>query len=472
MTTEKSGTMSAKNIEFMRGLELFSGLSDKDLRRLYERAEPLELNRGDVLMQEGSEGDSLYVVLEGEFEITKRAGENDVVLAVRGAGEVMGEMSMLIEAPRSATVTSLGPSRLLRLSHEAFLGVLRSSSEAALAILSTVTERLQHTEAMLRQHEKLSALGTLAAGLAHELNNPAAAIRRSAEQLGDLLERWQQLSHEVGRLAVEEAQKEELARLREELLIRATNDYALSSLERSDRETELESWLEGRGIDQAWEWAATLVANGWSSEDLEPATEAYGADHFTTLVKWLGCSSEALSLTDEISRASGRISDIVSTVKTYSYLDQGPEQDVNIHQGLEDTLVILRHKTGEDVRIVREFDEDLPEIEAFGSELTQVWTNLLDNAIDALDGEGTITLQTRATGDEVEVSVCDDGPGIPENIQDRIFDPFYTTKPPGVGTGLGLHISYTVVTQRHGGSIEVESEPGRTCFTVRLPIQR
>ncbi len=472
MTAEKTGRTRTKNMEFMRGLELFSGLSDEDLSRLHERAEPVELSRGDVLMEEGSEGDSLYIVLEGEFEITKRAGERDVVLAVRGGGEVMGEMSMLIEAPRSATVTALGPSRLLRLSHEAFLGVLRSSSEAALAILSTVTERLQHTEAMLRQHEKLSALGTLAAGLAHELNNPAAAIRRSAEQLGDLLEKWQLLSHEVGRLAVEQAQKNELARLRAELIERGGNELGLSSLERSDRETELESWLEDHGIERAWEWTATLVARGWTPDDLGPTREAFGADHFATLVKWLGCSSEALSLTDEISRASGRISDIVSTVKTYSYLDQGPEQDVDVHQGLEDTLVILRHKTGEGIRIVREFDPDLPEIEAFGSELTQVWTNLIDNAIDALDGEGSITLQTRALGDEIAVSVCDDGPGIPENIQDRIFDPFFTTKPPGVGTGLGLHISYTVVTQRHGGSIDVESEPGRTCFIIRLPVQR
>lgn len=470
MTAQKTGR--ATNIEFLRGLELFSGLSDEDLERLHERAEPVELKKGDVLMKEGSEGDSLYVVLEGEFEITKLAGEKQVVLAVRGAGEVMGEMSMLVEAPRSATVTSMGPSRLLRLSHDAFLGVLRSSSEAALAILGTVTERLRHTEAMLRQHEKLSALGTLAAGLAHELNNPAAAIRRSAEHLGDLLQRWQRLSHEVGRLVGQEAQGQELARLREELIARTKTETTMSSLERSDRETELESWLEARGLEGAWEWTATLVASGWTAEDLEPTLQAFSSEQFATLVKWLGCSSEALTLTDEIVRASGRISNIVKTVKTYSYLDQGPEQDVDIHQGLEDTLVILRHKTPDGIKIVRDFDPDLPEIEAFGSELTQVWTNLIDNAIDALDGQGTITLKTRALGDEVDVKVCDDGPGIPADIQDRIFDPFFTTKPPGVGTGLGLHISYTVVAQRHKGSLELESQPGRTCFTVRLPVER
>lgn len=460
------------NIEFLRQLELLAGLSDQDLEELYERAAPVELAEGDVLMQEGSRGDSLYIVLDGEFEITKRSGEKEVVIAVRGAGEVMGEMSMLAEAPRSATVRAIAPSKLLRLDHESFHEVLRSNPEAALSILDTVTNRLRNTEAMLRQHEKLSALGTLAAGLAHELNNPAAAIRRASEQLGDLLQGWQRVSHEVGRLATVGEKDQELERLRGELLQRTGTDLGLSSLERSDREEELGAWLQSQNIDQPWEWAGTLAEHGWQPDDLAPTTEAFAGDEFATLVKWLGCSTEALGLTDEVTRASSRISSIVQSVKTYTYMDQAPEQRVDVHQGLEDTLVILRHKLGDGIEVERQFDPDLPEVEGFGSELTQVWTNIIDNAIDAMDGEGTLTLATRKVADAVEVEICDTGPGIPPDQQDRIFEPFYTTKPPGVGTGLGLHISYNVIEQRHRGNIEVESEPGRTCFTISLPLDR
>lgn len=460
------------SVAFLRQHPLFSSLSEEDLTRLYEVTEPVELAKGEVLMEEGSKGDSLYLVLEGEFEITKRAGEKDVVIASRGAGEVMGELSMLAGAPRSATVRATAACNLLRLDHESFHAVLRSSPEASLAMLDTVTERLRNTEAMLRQHEKLSSLGTLAAGLAHELNNPAAAIRRASEQLGDLLQGWQEISHEVGKLATDEKRDQELERLRQELLARADQDVSLGSLERSDREAELEAWLEGNGLAQTWQWAGVLVANGWAPEDLEPTLAAFGAEHFGTLVGWLGCSSEALGLTDEITRASGRISSIVKSVKDYTYLDRAPEQRVDVHQGLEDTLAVLRHKVGDEVEIERDFSPDLPQVEAFGSELTQVWTNLIDNAIDAMEGEGTLTLRTRSLDDAVEVEICDDGPGIPEDVKDQIFDPFFTTKAPGVGTGLGLHIVYNVVVQRHNGEVNVESEPGRTCFQVRLPIER
>lgn len=455
------------SLEFLQKLPLFAGMPEEDLQRLHDLAEPIDLDAGDVLMREGSREESLYLVLAGRFEISKRSGEKDVVIAVRGAGEVMGEMSVLSEAPRSATVTSLGPARLLRLDKEAFQSVLRSSSEATLAILETVTERLQNTEAMLRHHEKLSALGTLAAGLAHEINNPAGAIERSADQLGELVLELTGASERVGHVTQTEDQRAELERLRERST--AARPVSLDGLEQSDREAELEDWLESVGVDEAWRFVRPLVAHGWAPEDLTSTPGVFEGENLTLVVSWLAQVSEARDLTSEVAQAAERISSIVQSVKDFTYLDQAPEQVIDLHKGIEDTLVILRHKLGDGILIKKEFETDLPRVEGFGSELTQVWTNLIDNAIDAMDGEGTLTLRTSRHPEGVRVSICDDGPGIPRGQRERIFEPFYTTKPPGVGTGLGLHLAYNVVVQRHKGSIEVESEPGRTCFKVTLP---
>ncbi len=457
------------SVEFLRQLPLLAGLSDEDLAQLYELAVPIELSKGEVLMEEGSPGDSLYVVLEGEFEITKRAGEKDVVIAERGAGEVMGEMALLSDAPRSATVTALGPVQLLRIDKGSFHSVLRSSSEAALTILDTVTERLQNTELMLRHHQKLGALGTLAAGLAHEINNPAGAIQRAAEGLAELVVELPDAGRRVGALVAADEGRQELERLMAVLAEGRT--VTLDSLERSDREEELQAWLESQGVEGAWRMAGSLVSGGWTPADLAPAAEVFGQEELQAIVHWLAQTSEALALTEEVAHASGRIASIVQSVKDYTYLDQGPEQVVDIHQGIEDTLVILRHKMGDGIVVKKEYAEGLPRVEGFGSELTQVWTNLVDNAIDAMEEEGTLTLTTGVTRGGVEVMVCDDGPGIPPEHADRIFEPFYTTKGPGAGTGLGLHLVYKIVVQRHKGSIEVESEPGRTCFRVTLPTQ-
>lgn len=454
-------------IEFLKQLPLFAGIPGEDLQRMVDLAEQVELRPGEVLMREGDHEDSLYVVLEGEFEISKRSGQREVVIAVRGAGEVMGEMALLSDTPRSATVTALGPVRLLCLDKHAFQSVIRSSPEAALAILDTVTGRLRDTESMLRHHEKLSALGTLAAGLAHEINNPAGAIQRTAEQLGGLVVSLTRAGHRVGALAGEGVRRQLLERMLRGLAESAGE--TLDSLARSDLEAELEHWLGEAGVNDAWELAGPLVAVGWTREDLAPLATAFDEQEMDAVLRWLAQSAEAANLTAEVAQAAARISTIVQSVKDYAYLDQAPEQVIDVNQGIEDTLTILRHKLGDDIAVVKDYARDLPRVEGFGSELTQVWTNLVDNAIDAMGGQGTLTLVTRPCREGVEVKVCDDGPGVPAEQQDRIFEPFYTTKPPGVGTGLGLHMVYNIVVQRHKGSVELESEPGRTCFTVKLP---
>jgi signal transduction histidine kinase len=356
---------------------------------------------------------------------------------------------------------------LLCLDKEAFQSVLRTSPEATLAILDTVTERLQNTESMLRHHEKLSALGTLAAGLAHEINNPSAAIQRSAEQLKELLPELSKASEKLTNVFQGDEKRRHLERLRDRLA--EAQPMTLDGLEQSDREAKLEAWLESVGVDEAWRFVTPLVTTGWTTAELVPLQGELTSDDWFTVICWLAYASDARELVAEVAQASERISSIVESVKDFTYLDQAPEQVVDIHKGIEDTLVILRHKIGDGILIKKEFASDLPRVEGFGSELTQVWTNLIENAVDAMNGEGTLTLKTLNQPDGVQVCVCDDGPGIPEGEQQRIFEPFYTTKAPGVGTGLGLHLVYNVVVQRHNGSVELESEPGRTCFMVTLP---
>jgi signal transduction histidine kinase len=337
-----------------------------------------------------------------------------------------------------------------------------------LAILRTVTERLRNTEAMLRQSEKMAALGTLSAGLAHELNNPAAAAKRSAAQLRDTLVEWQHAAGELAVQPLDARQKESLNAVRGEMATRAIAPVDLDPLTRSDHENVLQEWLERHGMDEAWRIAPSLVAFGWDVEEIKRLGDVFG-EHLPALVRWLGVGYLVYALLGEVGQSAERISEIVKAVKSYSYLDQAPIQQVDVREGLENTLVILRHKLKDGVRVTRDFAPSLPLIEAYGSELNQVWTNIIDNAIDAMQGKGELRLRTYQKDECVVVEITDNGPGIPPEILPRLFEPFFTTKPPGVGTGLGLHISYNII-QKHQGRITIDSKPGATTFRVSLPI--
>ena len=458
------------SIEFLRRLPLFAELPEADLQALYRRAETVTLAAGEWLMREGDVGETLYVVLEGAIEITKRSGGQEVALALRGAGEVIGEMALLEQMPRSASGRAAQDSRLLRIGQDAFKQVLSASPSAALTLLRTSTMRLQNTEAMLRQQEKMAALGTLAAGLAHELNNPAAAMRRSVAQLRETLSEWQSLSAGLDALARQPLRSETILQLRGEIARRVATPIRLDLLTRGDRESELLAWLEAHGVDAAWELAPILVSFGWGVPDLESLGETFTPEQLPIVAAWLGVSGTVYALLDEVGVGAARIAEIVKAVKAYTYLDQAPVQEVDVHEGLENTLVILRHKIKAGIHVARDYAADLPRIEAYGGELNQVWTNIIDNAVDAMQGQGELTLRTYARKHEVVVEIGDNGPGIPPEIQPRIFEPFYTTKPPGVGTGLGLNIAYNIVN-RHHGQIRVTSRPGATCFQVTLPVQ-
>lgn len=465
--------------EFLRQLPLFADLSDEDLGRLYNMADIMTIRAGDVLMEEGSAGDALYVILDGEFAITKRAHDRDLWIANRGPGEVLGELSLLERAPRSATVRAATDCRLLRICREDFKLLLTRSSTAAVAMLRTVTARLRNTELMLRQSEKMAALGTLSAGLAHELNNPAAAVRRSASQLRDALAALQRHAAELGALNPSTAAMTVVNTLRMELPSRAANPVKLDPLARSDLEGEVGEWLEEQDVAEPWDLAPAIVALGWSAADLTTLIEPFTVTQKPVFLCWLATACMVYALLDEVGQGAERISDIIKAVKSYSYLGQAPVQLVDVHEGLENTLVILRHKLKGGVTVIKEYAPNLPRIEAYASELNQVWTNLIDNAVDALDGRGEIRIRTygeQRPGDrddrmDVVVEISDNGPGIPPEVQGRIFDAFFTTKEPGKGTGLGLHITYSIVVNQHHGEIKVASQPGQTTFRVTLPVQ-
>jgi len=426
------------------------------------------LRAGEVLIKQGDPGDTAFVVMKGVFEITKQSGQSVIKIDVRNPGDVLGEMALLSQAPRSATVTAVTDCETLCISKQAFENLLSSSSTAALAVLHWVMMRLTQNEALLHQQERMAALGTLSAGLAHELNNPAAAAQRSASELNKTLLKWQSLTHQMESTALEETQTEWLNDFMKEASRRFESPLKLKALEKIDLVDQLQAWLEANGIESAWELAPAMVNFGWNDESLE---KLKSLAFFSLSVQWLSTGCLAMGLLSEVQQTTERISQIVRAMKSYTYLDQAPILEVDIHEGLENTLVIMQHKLKQGVTVKREYSANLPRIEAYASELNQVWTNIIDNAVDAMNGKGEIILRTYAEDNRVVVEIVDNGPGMPEKIQSRIFEPFFTTKPPGKGTGLGLHISHDIVANRHHGQLLVDSKPGETKFKVVLPVR-
>jgi signal transduction histidine kinase len=453
-------------LDELRQVPLLADLSEEDLERLYEMAETVSVPAGQFVLREDDTGDSLYVVLEGELEVTKRRGGQEVVLSSYEPGQFFGEMALLERAPRSASVRTLRESRLLAIDQAAFQSLLSCSPSAPFNILRTVTSRLRSTEAMLIQNEKMAALGTLAAGLAHELNNPAAAIQRSVAQLRDALADLERSAAQIGSLA-----EEELGALRAEALTHGPATHTYDPLALSEREDELQGWLEDHGVGQPWELAPVLASFGWKRDELERLAIRFSPVELPIVVRWLGASFSVYGLLAEVGQGAEAISEIVEAVKTYSYLDQAPIQEVDVRETLENSLVLLRPKLKMGVSIRRDYADDVPRVEAYGSELNQVWTNIIDNAIDAVQGRGELELRTYPEDSTVVIEITDNGPGIPPEIRQRIFEPFFTTKGPGAGTGLGLHIAYNIVVHRHHGQIQVASKAGETRLRVVLPVR-
>lgn len=456
------------NLNDLRKSPLFEGLSDEELQRLMDMARPVSLRAGDVLIRQGESGDAAHVVIKGEFEVQKRAGQSLIKIDVRNPGDVVGEMALLSRAPRNASVIAKTDGETLCIPAEAFEELLISSSTAAMAVLRWVIARLNQNESLLHQQEKMAALGTLSAGLAHELNNPAAAAQRNAAELGRTLVKLQILNHRIESMALRAGQADWLDKFIQESARRFSAPVKLEALEKIDRVEQIQAWLEANRVESGWELAPALVSFGWSVEELE---NLRGSSFFEPTIQWLGIACLTIARVSEVQEAAERISQIVHAMKSYTYLNQARLLEVDVHEGLESTLVIMQHKLKRGVIVRREYSPDLPRIQAYASELNQVWTNIIDNAIDAMNGSGTITIRTYREDNHVVVEIADNGPGIPAEIQSRILEPFFTTKPPGQGTGLGLHISHDIVANRHHGQLLVESKPGETKFKVMLPVK-
>jgi signal transduction histidine kinase len=455
----------------LRKVPLFADLLESDLEHLCQSVQEVRLMPGQQLFAEGSPGDRAYIVREGQLEVVKESLGKEVLLAVQGPPAVVGEMALLEDKPRMATVRARTGAVLLAITKEELEHLLQTSSSAARAMFYAVLGRWRATEAVLRQTEKMAQLGTLTAGVAHELNNPAAAVRRAADQLLETIEHYEDTHAQVSRLELNEGQQAALDKLSAEAARSAGTPSTMDPLGRSDREQEVAGLLEQMGVEDQWNQAPTLVDMGYDRAQLEEISRRFTARQVPLLIGWLTATYAVKSLIKEMGQGAARISDIVKALKSYSYLDQAPVQPVDIHEGLDNTLLILRHKLKGNITVRREYSPDLPRIEGYGSELNQVWTNLIDNAADALgEGGGNITLRTRHEGRGIAVEIEDGGPGIPKEIQHRIFESFFTTKPPGRGTGLGLSISYNIVVQKHRGDLTFDSRPGRTVFRVWLPL--
>jgi signal transduction histidine kinase len=454
----------------LKKIPLFYGLSDSDFDRLCEMSAEIKLAAGEILFEEGSAGNKAFVIETGQLEVLKGSLGRDVLLSVRGPGEIIGEVALLDEAPRMASVKARTDSVLLAIQKESLDELLRTSPTALNAMFRSVLMRLRETQSVLQQSEKMAQLGTLTAGVAHELNNPAAAIQRGEQQLHAAFRNLLAAQAAFEQLSL----PSDLKTYVEELVVnakqRATAPPELDALARSDKTDEIESWLAAHQLTSFAQFVGQLVDLNYTTENLDELAKKFNLKQLTALLPWLALTYAAYGLLAEIGQGATRISAIVKALKSYSYLDQAPIQAVDLKAGVEDTLLILGSKLRGGISLQREYAKDLPLIQGYGSELNQVWTNILDNAIDAMDGRGEIKVRTRREGDWAIVEIEDNGPGIPTENQTKVFDAFFTTKPPGRGTGLGLNISYNIVVHKHRGDIRLSSEPGKTRFEIRLPI--
>jgi len=456
--------------EVLRRIPLFEQLSEDQLASV-ERGNEILLRPGDYVKKAGDPPEGFYVVIEGQIEWTSKVRQQDVFVQNLVAGDFWGHELLLTGKPYPVSGRASTAVRLYVLETDDFWRMLSDCPSILRNLVAVLVDRWGNLGGAEQQHAKLISLGTMAAGLAHELNNPAAAVGRSAQEAREVFRRASAMAVELGALRMSPEERLVVTGLPEEVAMRAESARELDSIESSDLEDEVALWLEDRGVAEAWDLSPTLVGAGLDVEWLDGLEGRLSESSIGDVVAWLASEVAGDELLREIRHASTRISELVGAVKSYSHMDKTPSREVDVHAGLNSALILLGHKLKKgDVEVVRDYEKDLPNVCGHAGELNQVWTNLLDNAIDAVDGHGHITIRTALENGRVLVEIADDGPGIPAEVRERIFEPFYTTKDVGEGTGLGLDISHRVVVEDHKGDIRVLSEPGDTRFQVRLPI--
>ncbi len=463
-------SMTPEQIQQVRSVPLFSRIPEGK-ESCIDSGTIVEAASGAVLAVENEATTFFYAVIEGEVRITRNYERQTVLMRIGKAGTYFGEIMLLLNMPSAATIRATKPSRLFRLDEEGFWRMMTQCPTIAREVLQACATRMRNVEGYTQQREKLASLGTMAAGLAHELNNPAAAARRAAAHLAETADKAQSLLCGLSKSLHSEDWQH---LINTELTVAGSIGKVppLDNLARSDREQAIAQWLEDHGVASAWNLAPTFVTAGLDSAFLQEFAEKLPSAAQTDALAWLEVRLGLKLLLRQVEQTTGRIAELVKAIKSYTYMDQAPVQEVDIHEGIESTLTMFSYKL-RDVTVVQEFDRSVPRITAHGSELNQVWTNLIDNAIDAVKGEGKgegkICIGTSRDYDHILVEIVDNGTGIPAEVQSRMFEPFFTTKSVGSGTGLGLVISNRIVAN-HGGEIEFESKPGETRFKVRLPV--
>jgi signal transduction histidine kinase len=462
-------------IEELRSTFLFQKLSDEQLQELVRLGTVTTVPAGETIFAEGEPADTLWVLLDGEAELARSVGGQRVVIgSLSQPGDYAGGIRAFAASGTGggyrATGTTLRESQLFQLPSESLGRLLDAWLPMAKHMLDGYVHTFEAIEVAVRERGRLIALGTLAAGLTHELNNPAAAAKSAAKDLRVVVGQLVAFVNQIANGNLTPAQVRAVMTLQADAVARAAVAPRRGVIETGRLEEDISVWLVEHAVANEWELAPAFVAAGLDLSWLEAAAQTLGNIRLDDALNWIANTLLATTFLDQIDGATSRISQLVSAVKDYSFVDRSPEREIDIHDGIEKTLVILGHKLRRGVEVVRDYDEHLPRVLANGSELNQVWTNLIDNSIDAMDGHGQVRIVTRHDGANVLVEISDQGPGIPAEIASRIFDPFFTTKEVGRGSGLGLDITRRIVVDRYHGEVTFDSSPGATRFLVRLPL--
>jgi len=448
------------------GIPAFSDLPEDQITWFLSQAEELRFKAGDTLMNPGDPADAMFVTLEGQLQVRGEFGGETIIITVE-AGQVTGRLPFSRMKTFTFGARAMTDCRILRFPESKYQDLVQKMPELTQRLVGMMTDRVRETTRREQQRDRLAALGKLSAGLAHELNNPASAAKRAASQLRNILQKIRDAAHELGRRELTPTQKAEIEKLESSII--QHKDPPPDALTMADLEEQLDSLLRSHGQNDLWQLAAGLAHRNIQPDVLESLFAEFDPSTARAALVRIAAVAEVYGLLDEIESSASRISDLVLAIKEYTYMDQAPVQNVDIVKSLESTLTILNHKLKRGVTVHREYQRIPLLVDSFGSELNQVWTNLIDNAIDAMGGKGELRLRTYRVDSCVVVEIGDNGPGISPEVQTHIFEPFFTTKGVGEGTGLGLDTVQRIV-KKHRGNIQVTSKPGDTLFQVWLPL--
>jgi signal transduction histidine kinase len=454
-----------ENSELLQ-VPVFADLPDDQLAWFISQSQELRYKAGDTYLREGTAADSMFVILEGQLEIHGELGGETISFSLK-AGEVTGALPFSRMKKFNVNGRAVTDSRVMRFPAAKFPDLVQKVPELAKRLVGLMADRIRETTRIEQQRDRLAGLGKLSAGLAHELNNPASAAKRATSQLREILKKIKSASLELGRRDLTSAQRAEIEKLETSFI--QSDGTPPDALTASDLEERVDSLLRSHGQNDLWQLAADLAKRNIKPEALESLFAALDADTARAALVRIAASVEIAGLLDEIESSTSRISDLVCAIKEYTYMDQSPLQNVDIVKSLETTLTILNHKLKRGIVVQRDYQKIPLLVNSFGSELNQVWTNIIDNAIDAMGGKGELRVRTYRESGRVVVEIGDNGPGISPEVEAHIFEPFFTTKGVGQGTGLGLDTVQRIV-KKHKGSIHVNSEPGDTRFQVWLPL--